>query len=44
MKKSDFIHYLSKNLDDYSETDISLSADLIQNEIINSLKKGIELK
>ena len=39
MKKSDFIYLLSKNLKDYSETDVSLSADLIQKEIIESLKK-----
>ena len=39
MKKSDLIYSLSKNLEDYSEMDITLSADLIQNAIINSLKK-----
>ncbi len=39
MKKSDFIYLLSKNLEDHSEMDISLSADLIQNVIIESLKK-----
>ena len=39
MKKSDFIYSLSKNLGDYSEMDISLSANLIQNAIVNSLKK-----
>ena len=39
MKKSDFIYSLSKNLEDYSEMDISLSANLIQNAIIESLKK-----
>ena len=39
MKKSDFIYLLSKNLQDYSEVDISLSADVIQNTIIESLKK-----
>ena len=39
MKKSDFIYSLSKNLEDYSEVDISLSANLIQNAIIESLKK-----
>ena len=39
MKKSDFINSLSKNLEDYSEIDISLSANLIQNAIIESLKK-----
>ena len=44
MKKSDFIYLLSKNLEDYSEMDISLSANLIQNAIIESLKREIELK
>ena len=39
MKKSDLIYLLSKNLEDYSEMDITLSADLIQNAIIDSLKK-----
>ena len=39
MKKSDFISLLSNNLEDYSEMDISLSADLIQKSIIESLKK-----
>ena len=39
MKKSDFIYLLSKNLEDYSEMDISLSVDVIQNAIIESLKK-----
>ena len=39
MKKSDFIYLLSKNLKDFSETDVSLSADLIQKAIIESLKK-----
>ena len=39
MKKSDFIYSLSKNLEDYSEMDISLSANLIQKSIIESLKK-----
>tara|TARA_B100000886_G_C20360682_1_gene465052 strand:+ start:237 stop:512 length:276 start_codon:yes stop_codon:yes gene_type:complete len=39
MKKSDFISLLSKKLDDYSELDIKLSADLIQRVIIESLKK-----
>ena len=39
MKKSDFINSLSKNLEDYSEMDISLSANLIQNAILESLKK-----
>ena len=44
MKKSDFITLLSKKLDDYSELDIKLSADLIQKVIIESLKKETELK
>ena len=39
MKKSDFISLLSNNLEDYSEMDISLSANLIQKSIIESLKK-----
>lgn len=39
MKKSDFIYLLSKKLKGYSETDVSLSADLIQKAIIESLKK-----
>jgi integration host factor subunit beta len=39
MKRSDFIHILSKSLEDYNEIDVSLSADLIQRAIIESLKK-----
>ena len=39
MKRSDFIYILSKNLEDYSEMDVSLAADLIQKTIIESLKK-----
>ena len=39
MKKSDFIDSLSNNLNNYSEIDISISADLIQKAIIDSLKK-----
>ena len=39
MKKSDFIISLSKNLGDYNEIDVSLSADIIQNAIIEALKK-----
>ena len=39
MKKSDFISILSKNLEDYTEIDINLSADLIQKAIIDALKK-----
>ena len=38
MKKSDFITLLSKKLENYNEMDISLSADLIQNSIVESLK------
>ena len=39
MKKSDFISLLSKNLQDYKEIDINLSADLIQKSIVETLKK-----
>ncbi len=39
MKKSDFISLLSKNLDDYNELDINLSADLIQKAVVESLRK-----
>lgn len=39
MKKSDFIFLLSKNLKNYNEIDINLSADLIQKSIIETLKK-----
>ena len=39
MKKSDFIFLLSKNLKDYNEVDINLSAELIQKVIVKSLKK-----
>jgi integration host factor subunit beta len=39
MKKSDFIFLLSRNLTEYSDLDVSLSADLIQKVIIESLKK-----
>ncbi len=39
MKKSDFIFLLSKNLNDYNEVDINLSAELIQKVIVKSLKK-----
>ena len=39
MKKSDFVYLLSDNLKNYSEMDVSLSADLIQKAIIESLKK-----
>ena len=38
MKKSDFISLLSKNLENYNEIDISLSADLIQKVITESLR------
>ena len=38
MKKSDFIYLLSKNLKDYTDNDVSLSADLIQKAIVESLK------
>ena len=39
MKKSDFISLLSRNLKDYNEIDINLSAELIQKTIVESLKK-----
>ena len=39
MKKSDLIFLLNKNLEDYNEIDINLSADLIQKVIVESLKK-----
>ena len=39
MKKSDFISLLSKNLEDYNELDINLSADLIQKSVVQSLRK-----
>ena len=39
MKKSDFISSLYNNLEDYSEMDIHLSADLIEKIIIDNLKK-----
>ena len=39
MKKSDFISLLSAELENYNEIDVSLSAELIQKVIIESLKK-----
>jgi len=39
MKKSVFINLLSENLSEYNEIDISLSAELIQKVIVDSLKK-----
>ena len=39
MKKSDFIFLLSKNLKDYNEVDVNLSAELIHKVIVKSLKK-----
>lgn len=46
MKKSDFITLLSRKLENYNEMDISLSADLIQNSIIEALKsrKRVEIR
>ena len=44
MKKSDFISLLSKSLENYSEVDIKLSAEIIQKVITESLKKDVELK
>ena len=42
MKKSDFINLLSDSLNEYSEIDVSLSADLIQKTISESLKSKVE--
>ncbi len=39
MKKSDFKNVLSKNLSEYNEIDISLSVEIIQKIIVDSLKK-----
>ena len=39
MKKSVFINFLSENLSEYNEIDISLSAEIIQKAIVESLKK-----
>ena len=39
MKKSDFISLLSAELVNYNEIDVSLSAELIQKVIIESLKQ-----
>ena len=39
MKKSVFLNLLSENLTEYNEIDISLSAELIQKAIVDSLKK-----
>ena len=39
MKKSDFISLLAAKLENYNEIDVSLSAELIQKVIIESLKK-----
>ncbi len=39
MKKSVFINFLSENLSEYNEIDISLSAEIIQKVIVDSLKK-----
>ena len=39
MKKSVFINLLSENLSEYNEIDISLSAELSQKVIVDSLKK-----
>ena len=39
MKKSVFIKHLSENLSEYNEIDISLSAEIIQKVIVDSLKK-----
>ena len=39
MKKSDFIYALSKSLNDYREVDISISVNLIQKAITDSIKQ-----
>ena len=39
MKKSVFINLLSENLSEYNQIDISLSAEIIQKAIVDSLKK-----
>ena len=39
MKKYVFINLLSENLSEYNEIDISLSAEIIQKVIVDSLKK-----
>ena len=39
MKRSVFINLLSENLSEYNEIDISLSAEIIQKVIVDSLKK-----
>tara|TARA_Y100000992_G_C21231029_1_gene475521 strand:- start:692 stop:967 length:276 start_codon:yes stop_codon:yes gene_type:complete len=39
MKKSDFISLLSAELENYNEIDVSLSVELIQKVIIESLKQ-----
>ena len=39
MKKSVFINLLSENLSEYNQIDISLSAEIIQKVIVDSLKK-----
>tara|TARA_B100002019_G_scaffold173204_1_gene149697 strand:- start:9076 stop:9351 length:276 start_codon:yes stop_codon:yes gene_type:complete len=44
MKKSDFISLLSRNLNEYNEIDINLSADLIQKVIVESLRQRIRVE
>ena len=46
MKKSDFISLLSRNLNEYNDIDINLSADLIQKVIVESLRQriGVEIR
>ncbi len=39
MKNSVFVKLLSENLSEYNEIDISLSAEIIQKVIVDSLKK-----
>ncbi len=44
MKKSDFISLLSRNLNEYNDIDINLSADLIQKVIVESLRQRIRVE
>ena len=44
MKKSDFISLLSRNLNEYNDIDINLSAELIQKVIVESLRQRIRVE